>query len=358
MFRFLKKKAGEAPQVEVQSSVASPARPPSVLARLVNWLWLTARSRELASLAAECKPQVLEFARRARLTLAVADRLVESDASYAAGSIAPLASELYRQSTYWSLAAWSARGQPTDPDFAEQRSGDTFAELWARAESGPVADAAGGSDAAKGLWESWADASFRDPWGARSPKKKQLAVQRRFASALLRHAEPLATEVHRLWLTRLERVVLPAVLVVTALVGGGILCYFRRVSSETTIPWRASSTYSEPACKSPSQSCQNPNFFFCTNHENNPWIEFDLGEPTSVSMVHIINRTDCNGCAARAIPLVVEVSLNGKSWAEVARQAAQFKDWEAQFEPTQARWVRLRVARTTFLHLKQVRIPH
>jgi uncharacterized membrane protein len=94
--------------------------------------------------------------------------------------------------------------------------------------------------------------------------------------------------------------------------------------------------------------------FFHTDQESSPWIEFDLGEVTTVSSFVVGNRLDC--CRERAVPLVVEVSTDGASFTEVARREAQFDTWKESIAPRPARFVRFRVARPTFLHLASVEI--
>jgi hypothetical protein len=94
--------------------------------------------------------------------------------------------------------------------------------------------------------------------------------------------------------------------------------------------------------------------FFSTVEEKDPWIEFDLGKVEQISGVQAENRLDC--CQDRAFPLVVEVSENHKRWKAVARRDTDFTTWRASFNPVKARWVRLRVHRTSFLHLHRVRI--
>jgi hypothetical protein len=74
----------------------------------------------------------------------------------------------------------------------------------------------------------------------------------------------------------------------------------------------------------------------------------------TVKRVEIKNRTDC--CGDRAVPLVVEVSQDDKTWTQVARREAEFADWTAKFPKTKARYVRLRVARVAMLHLDEVKI--
>jgi hypothetical protein len=120
-------------------------------------------------------------------------------------------------------------------------------------------------------------------------------------------------------------------------------------------PWVASSRYPEYGCTSPAQVCSKSDiYFFSTNNELNPSIEWDLGAAQRVSGLRVDNRVDC--CIERAVPLLVEVSLDHKTWKETARRDDEFATWKAAFAPVQARWVRLRVPRATLLHLTRVRI--
>jgi hypothetical protein len=120
-------------------------------------------------------------------------------------------------------------------------------------------------------------------------------------------------------------------------------------------PWRASSALGSAGCKSPAQQCAaSPAFFFHTAEEQNPWIEFDLGASKSVSAVQVDNREDC--CSDRAFPLTVEVSTDHKSWKAVANKDEDFKSWRASFDAVDARWVRLRALKQTYLHFAGVRI--
>ena len=93
---------------------------------------------------------------------------------------------------------------------------------------------------------------------------------------------------------------------------------------------------------------------FHTNEEPSPWFLIDLGAPTSFSRLTIANRSDMAGI--RAVPLVVEVSDNGAEYREVARQTQMFATWSPHVGPQVARWVRLRVDRTSVLHLEAVKI--
>jgi len=92
--------------------------------------------------------------------------------------------------------------------------------------------------------------------------------------------------------------------------------------------------------------------FFHTKEEDSPWLEIDLETPTPVSSVEVVNRRDC--CRDRGVPLVVELSTDGKTWKEVDRRTEPFMEWKATFSTQEARYVRLRSARRTYLHLERV----
>jgi hypothetical protein len=93
---------------------------------------------------------------------------------------------------------------------------------------------------------------------------------------------------------------------------------------------------------------------FHTAEEHNPWLKIDLGATHSVRGIKLENRGSC--CQERAIPLVVEVSVDGKSWTEVARRSEHFTSWKASFGRAAARYVRLRVLRHTMFHLESVEV--
>jgi hypothetical protein len=94
--------------------------------------------------------------------------------------------------------------------------------------------------------------------------------------------------------------------------------------------------------------------FFHTLEESSPFIQYDLGRTVTLSHVAVTNRRD-SGLADRAVPLVIETSLDEKTWHVVARRDYWFEEWLAEFPSTQARYLRLRVARRSILHLEGVR---
>lgn len=93
---------------------------------------------------------------------------------------------------------------------------------------------------------------------------------------------------------------------------------------------------------------------FHTIEEENPWIEYDLGKPTSFSKVVVENARD--GFRDRAVPLIVEIGDDQVSWSEVARVTRPFEVWSQAFPPVRARYVRFRVPRFTYLHLARIEV--
>jgi hypothetical protein len=94
--------------------------------------------------------------------------------------------------------------------------------------------------------------------------------------------------------------------------------------------------------------------FFCTNEDDNPWFEYDLGAPQRFSSLTILNRSDA--VPERAVPLIVEISNDKKTYTEIARRKEVFDVWSPSFAPRHARYVRLRVPRKSFLHLDAVAV--
>jgi hypothetical protein len=119
-------------------------------------------------------------------------------------------------------------------------------------------------------------------------------------------------------------------------------------------PWRTSSTYAgfDPAHHRVDGIPTD--IVLHTKKEPNPWVEIDLQAPVTVSFIMVRNRLDYG--ADRAIPMAVQVSTDGAAWREVVRTGQVFHTWTPRFNPVQARFVRLQVLKTTFLHLERVAV--
>lgn len=92
---------------------------------------------------------------------------------------------------------------------------------------------------------------------------------------------------------------------------------------------------------------------FHTLSEQDPWALYDLGAVKSLSDIEVQNRGE--GLADRAIPLVVEVSLDNQKWSQVARRDEAFERWKPSFGPVGARYLKLTVKKVTYFHLVSVK---
>jgi hypothetical protein len=114
-------------------------------------------------------------------------------------------------------------------------------------------------------------------------------------------------------------------------------------------PWVASSTHNADTPLSGTLSDFRKPFFFHTAQEASPYIEVDLGAEAHVGSLLVGNRGDC--CANRAVPLIVETSRDHTAWHTVATRQRTFSVWRPRVDAL-ARWIRLRVLRESFLHLR------
>jgi hypothetical protein len=93
---------------------------------------------------------------------------------------------------------------------------------------------------------------------------------------------------------------------------------------------------------------------FHTNYEANPFVVIDLGESKSFRKVVVYNRHDC--CQDRAVPLLIEVSDDGQTYYAVDERRESFEQWVADRRRAKGRYVRLRVEKSDYFHLTEVKI--
>jgi hypothetical protein len=353
------------PESHAQTHAREPARA-SRAARVWEWFW---RRRAMARLRRESLPawrateQLRQLARvTAHLAQQAQDPLLESGKSDA------VASELYRQSSYWALRALSTMAvpavgaaaplPPSELDTPGRDALDTeIAAVWQRVDGDLLRRAAGDPEALALLESLVVTGSFAS-LAAVGPDEqaRRTPILRQFALRLIDACEAPRSALDRLWYERALRLAMLLGIGLVLVVVWLSISSYRERSNDLAAgkPWRASSE-GYAGCRSPQQSCpQVAGFFFHTNEEDKPWLEIDLGASQTFSAVRVKNRTDC--CRERATPLVVEVSENRQDWKTVATRPNTFTSWKAEFEPTQARWVRLRAQRRTLLHFSEVRV--
>lgn len=285
---------------------------------------------------------------RARVACELADRLVDPVDPLRSGNGMPLAIDLYRQAIYWSLCALFG----ASPE-AQQPS--TLCSAALSAHGAWLAPDLRTREALTALLSD--DFSFIAIAALGDKALAELARDARaVAKSSLEALEGPERRVQQLAFQRALR--LSVCFVCVSLLAFGTLRVRAwnqlRPNLATGKAWRTSSTryVCEPAiglCGGKSTA-----IFFHTNEEPNPWIEYDLGTVMRFSRVYVRNRNDA--APDRAIPLVVEVSSDRDHWKTRARQRETFTTWTAKFAPVWARYVRLRVARRSLLHLEEVRV--
>lgn len=306
-------------------------------------------------------PRGGELLRRARLAHELAGRVLEPPEPLPSGNGDAIACDLYRQSVVWSLAAYQERGMVRAQAAAEKQPGvgpgSDLGALWDAAGPSLLAKA-NSSDVGK-LRGELVGRSFQDFAELEAAEQARLArALRVFADNLTTALDTSQKELDRIWLRRVVRVA-ALLIAVAALI---LLVSKTKTWSESgtdlaiDAEWSASSLYADgPGCPAPEQECAaSPSYFVHTEEQDNPWVMFDLKQPKTLSAVRVENRLDC--CYERAIPLIVELSDDAKTWKEVAQRTSDFSSWKTEFPSAKARYVRLRIPKRTNLHLSRVRL--
>jgi len=348
---------GESESNQAQRVAAAP-KPGK---RVLEWFWRGAALADKRRSLPEPSARASVLGRRAQgsadLALESSDLARNADlARSATTSAEPIETvadavrcELYRQSVYWALCALAAGSDDSAGASYGVAIWDTLDDQLLSAAVGEHRAEAVRSSVRQGSFVYFAELSLAE--------QQALSVElQKLAEALLGQVNQRSNALKAIVWQRIRR--LSLVLLLVLLVAAG-WAWERKTHDERNDlaegkPWRQSSKL-DGGCASPKQVCaESPSFFFHTLEEKSPWVELDLGRVERISTVQANNRLDC--CTERAVPLLVEVSVDHKQWHTVARRDAAFTTWRATFASTDARWVRLRAPRPTFLHLARVRI--
>ncbi|MBE2251846.1 MAG: discoidin domain-containing protein [Myxococcus sp.] len=238
------------------------------------------------------------------------------------------------------------RSSPPEAPAADASAAPVTSPAPALTEGEGVAPAAAPGAAGDDLAPQPAAGAGDEPLEAAVAEARRLAVE----ALQVGEAQPSAT--HR----RVARLAtgFAIVFAVLVFVGPLLLSVFEPVDLAKGKPWRASSSMF--TCHPESIECggARTTILFHTQEDNEPWFLIDLGAPTTFRSATVVNRRDDG--RDRAVPLVLEVSDDEQTWREVSRRVEVFKVWQPRFEPVTARFVRVRVARRSYLHLEAVRV--
>lgn len=258
------------------------------------------------------------------------------------------ANELYRNAAYFALLALSPVANQDDSASYSEAVWDSLEQILPQL------------DYAKSLSPALKTSLRRGSllYFAELPAKEQLAIGfelSQLVEALVERAELPDRGLTQIYLRRAWHALSLGALLLALLVAAQSL-YVSHSDLAAGKPWRASSQSGDDVgCHSPAQECgQLLGLFFHTAEEQEPWLEIDLGEAKSISKVELTNRTDC--CGDRAQPITIEVSTDHRHFLPVAGRDGEFSTWTARFPAVSARWVRARVLKKTYLHLKRVRV--
>jgi hypothetical protein len=308
--------------------------------RVLNW-YTCRPEREQVRRSVPVAPRQVELLRRAKAALATGNLLREPSDPARKSLAGAHAASLYAESLTWAL--WSV-APGSDRPRAEalfQEDESVVRELALPAErASQVTELLGSPSLALDL--------------AERPEDEQ-----EDAAALLKRAALVAIDVHERPLRAADGLTLISIARVAVtivgfalLVGGAIALKPQKQNLAAGKAWKASSSLFD--CHPEQAECggAKTRIFFHTRDEQDPWLQYDLGAPTAFSSVRVDNRQDGEG--ARAVPLVVEVGDDGQHFRQVARRDDDFSSWSASFPSVTARYVRLRVARKSMLHLEEV----
>ncbi len=306
---------------------------------ILNWLLARRELAQAQAAAAQFSPEQREFLRHAGLALERGERAFAPGNAIRAGSTAPLAANLFRQAVYWALLVERPKAALVSPE-----------QLWAETDRSLLTPAAGNESEYSYLTTAMGSTFIELADGTEEAQRASAIVLRRAATRLVANAQRV---LFRLQWAKVKRAARVASLVVV--LGLAIVAAWpKKPDLAKGMPWHTSSV--GLVCHPEKSECGGvtTNILFHTLVEQNPWFECDFVTSISFSSLTIQNRLDYG--QDRAVPLVVEVSDDDKVFREVARRKDPFNTWSPSFPTQRARYLRLRVARESILHLESVKV--
>lgn len=315
------------------------------LQRIREWFW---RSEAIEYVRAQKEPfsthqQVI--LQRAKVCADLGDLAFEPTESLPSGAAPAQAISLYREATYWAL-------RTVQKEKPEEKAG--LHTLFEHAQSSILHKAAQDEPTLQLVYTTLVERTFVETAELTTNEQEHDARKvQNFVHRLIQQLELYSMTTRQILLQRWSRVG-ATIFTIIAVVLAGLWFLLRQPNIAANRPWRASSAYSGFPLSGHTDTKLGYNLMFHTNEEDAPWLEIDLGQPKPIHSVEVTNRKDAY--SERAIPLVVEVSLDQNNWLEVARRNENFINWNASFPKTNARYVRLKVAKRACFHLEAVAV--
>lgn len=336
-----------------------------MLRKAIGWILVTNAVRDArARLAAETRQRGVQL-QQARLVAEVMKRVAEPAEALPDGNRAAIVLTLGREAVSAILSDPPA-DPPADPVATEGRLGAEDAPAGAepplpagtpaarlplsealnRAPAELLLAAAPDAPTLEAIKQDLLASPTAAGLDATEREEQQAVRMRAFVEGLLWNADASRRRLDQLLVFRLFRLILVAAALL--LLGFGVFKITRGPNLAAGKPWKTSSRWT--GC-SADPTCEGI-LLFHTVEEKEPWAELDLLKPHTIHSIEVKNRVEC--CADRIVPLVVEVSLDGKQWTEVGRQKDQFTTWTAKFPPRSVRYIKLHIARVSTLHIRDL----
>jgi hypothetical protein len=321
-----------------QGSPAPVSGRPRVRGGFFGWLLVRDELSRARENAARFTTEQRQYLRRAKVAFELGELALAPGSSVRSGSTVPLAADLFRQSLYWALLAQN------------HGCGQVSSEaVWAAAD-GAVLAAIAANEAELAQIAGSMRSTFVDLAEASVDTAELL---RRSATRLITITQRAFWQLE--W-SKLKRLLHVAVLAVICLVPLAFVAKALLTKPDLAkgAPWHTSSIGYE--CHPDKSECggATTTILFHTKLEKNPWFEYDFGAPLAFSSLTIHNRSDSG--LELAVPLIVEVSDDDRSFRELVRRTEVFAVWRPSFSTQHARYLRLRVPRESMLHLEAVQV--
>jgi hypothetical protein len=333
-------------QAEPAKDMAPAAEESGLSTRVGAWLsefFLLKQRVASASRGAfvEGSPGWAEFA-LGRTALADAHQLSESRDGTSAALI------LYRSAALLFAQAHAARHEPSPGEPQTPADRLRVSRVQAQLEALPGEQRA--------LVVQALDADGEARWATLPEAQRRLSLQalRATAQALGDSLEAEALPVRRLRALRRARIGVAMALAVGAALWGVVgLVWPRNLARGKPVVV----TSAEPRVRARPRSLvdgNRVNLGFHTQKLKDQSATIDLGEVEVIRAVDIYNRVDC--CQARAVPMRLELSVDGVEFTTVERQTATFLSWKVSVPELRARYVRVLHEGTEFFHLAEVEV--
>ncbi|HMJ09881.1 MAG TPA: discoidin domain-containing protein [Polyangiaceae bacterium] len=123
-------------------------------------------------------------------------------------------------------------------------------------------------------------------------------------------------------------------------------------------PASASSYHpSSPSAAGATNGKIESNFGVHTQVQENAWVRVDLETPQRIERIKVYNRAD--GWQDEVVPLVLEVSSDGKNWRELEQRSKTFtqdKPWTWKGDAVTARYVQVRRPKQGYIALTEIEV--